>query len=83
MRRTLQILISWLLVKPADLDLHCFQKDSIEFRIFYKVHLSGQIRYVRKNVIHAFIKVLFLKNVILDICLMEFMKAIYEEENQF
>ena len=28
--KTVWILISWLLRKPADLDLHCFKKEYIE-----------------------------------------------------
>ena len=29
LRQTVQILISWLLKKPADLDLHCFKRQGI------------------------------------------------------
>ena len=31
----MKILISWLLMKPADLDLHCFSKEDMFVLILY------------------------------------------------
>ena len=42
--KTVWILISWLLMKPADLDLHCFQKR------MYMYLCSGSTLFSEKNI---------------------------------
>ena len=43
--KTVWILISWLLMKPADLDLHCFQMRWNFEKVISTLCLLGQIFY--------------------------------------
>ena len=60
--KTVWILISWLLQKPADLDLHCLQEKPADQDLhFLQEKPADQDPYCLQELISVFFFILFLK----------------------